>query len=133
MGVTPGVGAPNATKYLQVFGSMWAHITRRRALDHLCRLSTFTGCVAASSVLMCFFITPFITILTSKQCVSCTVMKFSPVSPHLQSGAHSRVHRKAISACRHRAGLVPDSEKGRASHHCTPCSARRIHLHRNSS
>lgn len=133
MGVIPGVGAPNATKYLHVLGSRWAHITRRRALDHLCRLSTFTGWVVASSVLMCFFIISFITILASKQCVSCTAMKFCPVSSHLQSGAHSRVHRKAFFAWSHRAGLVPGSEKGRAWHHCIPCSARHIHFHRNSS
>lgn len=129
MEVTPAVGIPNATKYLQVFGSRWAHMTRTRALDHLCRLFTFTGCVVASSALMCFFITPSITILTSKQDMSCTAMKFCPVSPYLQSGAHSRVHRKAFSACSHRAGLVP----GRASHHCTLCLARHIHFHRNSS
>lgn len=104
-------------------------MTRTRALDHLCRLFTFTGCMVASSALMCFFITPSITILTSKQDMSCTAMKFCPVSPYLQSGAHSRVHRKAFSACSHRAGLVP----GRASHHCTLCLARHIHFHRNSS
>lgn len=78
MGVTPGAGAPNATKHLQVFASRWAHITRR-ALDHFCRLSTFSGCVVASSVLMCFFTTPFITVLTSKQHISCTATKFCPV------------------------------------------------------
>lgn len=133
MQVTPVAGAPNATKYLQVFGSRWAHITRRRALDHLCQLSIFTGDVVPGSVLMCSFITPFITILTCNQHMGCTVMKFCPVSPHLQSGAHSKVHRKAFSVCSHRAGPVPGSEKGRASHHCTPCSARHIHFHRNSS
>lgn len=133
MAVTSGVGAQDATKYPQVFGSSWAHITMRRALDHLCRLFIFTGCMVASSVLMCFFITPFFTILTSKQYMSCTEMMFCPVSPYLQSGAHSRVHRKTHSACSHRAGLVPGSEKGRASPHCTLSLARHIHFHRNSS
>lgn len=52
------LGLQHGTKYLQVLGSRWPHITKRRALDHLYRLSTFIGNMLASSVLTCCFITP---------------------------------------------------------------------------
>lgn len=124
------LGLQYGTKYLQVLGSRGTHITKTRALDHLYRLSTFIGNVVASSVLTCCFLTP---ITLFHLLTSCTMMKFSTVSPYLQSEAHSKARRKAFPSCSHRAGQVLGWQKGRLSSHCTPHLARHIHFHKNNS
>lgn len=75
----------------------------------------------------------FNTVPSSNQYMSCTMMKFSTVSPYLQSQAYSKACQKAIPSCSCRAGWVLGWQEGRLPSHCTPHLARHIHFRKNNS